>query len=259
MIEATVLLGVDAKTLPQLAISAPTWRKYRPELWRMPWFVFFDDEQVTVAQLREVLTGVGRDKDVRAFKWPRNAAAQYQNQREKMLSGFCHTCRYVLREADWAPAEWFEPDLTVERDAVYDRYAPGYNVWVASPWGYTKPAEQMQRLDNWADGVPGLKEYPRLDIDYEPGARRARHPRMASWLSFYRSDWTRYASDLALHWSGDSKIPVPSQDGYHFYVAKRRGDRVLRAQMKRRGWTNCPRLSKLKDTARAALAGEFEQ
>lgn len=258
MIELTTVVGVDARTLEQLRLSLPTWARYRRELFRQPWLIFYDARQVHPAKIADVFPAGDRPRDVRALQWPSSELTEYHSQRERMLSGFVHAARYVqtpwwvkidtdavaLRESDWAPADWFE--------------RPEPPVWVASPWGYTKPADQMARLDDWADGVPQLREHARLDLPYEDGARRCRHKRMASWVSFYRSDWTRWASDLARHYCGLDRIPVPSQDGYHFYLAARTKAPTLRAQMKRRGWTNCPRLEGLRATATAALRGEFE-
>lgn len=271
MIDFTPVIGVDAKTLPQLHLTAPTWARYRPEMFRQPWLVFYDAAQVTLTEVRDTLVAAGKTRDVRAFQWPTIERVAYANQREKMLSGFCHVCRFVetpwwlkvdtdavaLRESDWAPDEWFRQQVDTTLPPAAMNYQDGYNVIIASPWGYTKPADQMDQLDQWGDLVPGLREYPRLDIPFTPGGRRARHARIASWVSFYRTDWSRFASDLALHYAGRDRLPVPSQDGYHFFVAKRRGDRILRAQMKRRGWTNCPRLEQLKTTVAKALRGEF--
>jgi hypothetical protein len=278
--EFTTVIGVDAKTLPQLRVSAPTWARYRPEMFDQPWLVFYDREQVTIDTLRDTLAGIGCGRRrVRAIGWPLHAAATYATQRERMLTGFVHATRYVetpwwlkvdtdalaLRPADWLPASWFAQDPTTAQKAPgpgrtgWPGYAPGYYVWIASPWGYTKPADQMATLDDWGDAVDDLAAFPRLEIPYTPGGRRARHPRMASWLSFYRSDWTRFASELALHYCGPDRIPVPSQDGYHFYIARRRGDRYLRTQMRRLGWTNRPRLAGLQETAARAITGAFER
>lgn len=256
MTDLTVVLGVDAKTAAQLYISAPTWAKYRPELFTLPWYVFVDGEQLPVRQILDLMTTIGKTADVRVFPWP-TVATEYASQREKMLSGFCHVCRYV--ETPW----WVKIDtdaiaLNAAQPWPEPEWLQGEHVIIASPWGYTKPADQMATLDDWGDAVPGLREYPRLNIPYTPGGRRARHQRIASWVSFYRSDWSRMASDMARHYAGMCKIPVPSQDGYHYYVAARRGDKILRAQQKRRGWTNCPRLEQLKTTAAKALAGDYE-
>jgi hypothetical protein len=281
VIDFTTVLGVDAKTLEQLVVSAPTWRKYRPEMFARPFLVFYDSTEVALSKLRETLLSLGfGESPVRAVSWPIVGRQPYANQREKMLTGFCHVSRFVqtpwwlkvdtdaiaLKPSDWAPAEWFEPDDSIEYDPEADRpdyllgldYDPRYNVIISSPWGYTKPGDQMAALDDWADGVDILAPYPRLDVPFTPGARRARHPRIASYVSFYRADWTRFASDIARHYCGFDKIPVPSQDGYHFYIAKRRGDRILRANMKRRGWTNCPRIAGLRATAARALNGDYE-
>lgn len=276
MPEFTTVVGVDAKTLPQLELTLPTWHKYRPEMFRQPWLIFYDRVAVTLPWLRRTVGHLLHGCDVRAVAWPSDPRACYPTQRERMLSGFVHAPRFVatdwwlkvdtdavaLHATDWLPPAWFEQQPQPEQPKTdidpYIPYAPGYNVWIASPWGYTKPADQMQQLDAWGDGVDALQPYPRLDVPFEPGARRARHRRMASWVSFYRTDWSRYASEVARHYCSPNHIPVPSQDGYHFYFAQRRGDRYLRAQMKRRGWTNCPRAKQLMETTAKAMAGEYE-
>lgn len=228
---------------------------------------FFDRAALSVRDVLAVARDAGlSDATVGAVPWP-PTDTDYASQRERMLSGFVYAADYVatpwwlkidtdavaLRTEDWEPADWFarDPDADDPPDASF---ASGYYVWIASSWGYTKPADQMARLDDWADGVPELADRPRLDLPYTPGGKRCRHPRMASWLSFYRTDWTRWAAGLARSSVGPFKIPVPSQDGFHWYVSARRGNVGLRANMRRRGWTNCPRLAGLVATAQAALA-----
>lgn len=268
MVDCTTVVGIDARTVEQFRWAVPTWKKHRPELWTRPWLFFFDRTALTIDAVMAVVRDAGlSDTPVSALPWP-TVDVDYPTQRERMLAGFIHAPAYVgtpwwlkidtdavaLGPSDWAPENWFlrDPDADDPPDAPY---ASGYFVWIASAWGYTKPADQMARLDDWADRVPGLAEYPRLDLPYTPGGRRCRHPRMASWVSFYRTDWTRWAAGLARESLGPDRVPVPSQDGFHWYVATRRGDLTLRSSMRKRNWTNCPKLAGLVRTAQAVMAG----
>ena len=116
----------------------------------------------------------------------------------------------------WLKQEWFKSDAD----------------WIASPWGYTKPGDQMTKLDDWGDTVDELKKFPRLDLP--EGESRCKHPRIASWVMFGKTSFAKWAFNL---YAGDV-APVPSQDGYHFYVTKRAGRPYIRSQMKRKGWRN---------------------
>ena len=49
-------------------------------------------------------------------------------------------------------------------------------------------------------------------------------------------DLTRKASEWAEQTCGAGKLPVPSQDGYLFYLAKRLDFGIKRVQMKSGGW-----------------------
>lgn len=244
----TTIVALDARTIEQWRVSLPTWRLHRPELFQRPWLLIFDRDQLEPDAIRTALLESGpAPDDCRALPWP-TQAAEFASQRERMLSAFVHAPRAVrtpywlkidtdalaVRHDAWCPAEWFA----------------GQPVWIASPWGYTKPGDQMHQLDIWARTTPELAEYPDLNLPFEPGARRVRHARMASWVSFYETAWSVMAADIAERACGPCRIPVPSQDGYHFYVAQRRGDFYRRVSMRRVGWTNCSRIASLR--ARAA-------
>ena len=270
MVDLTVVQAIDGRTIEQFRWSVTTWHRNRRELWDCPWLFLYDPRTVGLAEVRAAAgdAGLGRSA-VRAVPWPPDPTVDYASQRERMLTAFIYAPYWIetpwwvkidtdavaLRPADWAPDDWFRRDPDAFDDPGLP-YAAGYFAWIASPWGYTKPGDQMARLDDWADGVDELVGFPRLNIPYTPGSRRCRHPRMASWVSFYRSDWTGWAAYLARESVGEYRSPVPSQDGFHFYVAARTGASTLRTSMRKRGWTNCPKLAGLVKTVSNVLAAE---
>ena len=268
--QVTVVVGIDAKTIEQWEVSLPTWIHYHPELrGKCRWIVFHDCATPSVenrayALMDKNLLPAGQTK---LIKWPCDVSGKcdvptYGSQRERMLTGFVHVpakfgttpfwCKIdtdaicLERKPLWEP-EWFEWDQ--------EKHLP--LAFVASPWSYSKPAEQPGQLDAWGDTVtsaPAFESGQKLNLPSpEPGARRIGHKRMASWWSLYSAEFTHYASVLAERHCGVAKIPVPSQDGYHFYVAHRGGWPYKLASFKRRGWTNCSKLSSLKETAARVL------
>ncbi len=285
MIDLTIVVGLDAKTIEQFKVSYPTWKKNRPELMGCPIVIFYDPV------IREYLGQLVSNSHecIEVVPWP-NQAVSYESQREKMLSGFVHvpadfvstpwwmkidTDTLAHPSDDWIRDEWFEPlacsacgsiirggrqDLIALAGpcevCVNDTRVGKTPVYVASPWGYTKPADQMAFLDNWGDTVDGLRGFPRLDYVFDPEARTCRHPRMASWVSYYSTEWTKEAARLASDSCGPCKLPVPSQDGYHFYVAERTHQPYRRVKMKRHGWNNYPRFSKLQAAAAEIMGDE---
>lgn len=241
MIDFTTVVGADAKYFEQLKLSAETWRKFRPEIWQQPLIVFCDRDASMEAAVQDWVRGTLGHRDANVVAWPLDNAGEYSGQAHKMLSGFAFVpaiyskTQYWLKidcdaiatgPSEWPRAEWFDGNPAI----------------VASPWGYTKPAEQMGQLDVWANSVPGLKDFPPLNLPVEPGSRRCCHKRICSWVFFARTDWTREAAAYC----PDLVLPVPSHDGYHFYIAKRRGDLIRPVSMKRHGWTNISRTRNLR-------------
>lgn len=228
--DITLVLGVDSQHLKELRLVWPGWMRFKPELREMPCVVFYDCEQVKPDKLAFM-------KDhpaVRLVPWKMPNA---RNQREKMLTGFVQvparevcTPWYLKLDTDviatgpgeWIKTEWFAPDEKGQRP-----------VFIASPWGYTKPRYVMDLLDDWADGVPLLAKKPRLNLPYTSQSSKVRHPRIISWLFFGRTDWTR---DVAALTGSDGRLPFPSQDSFMFYCAERLGCWYLRTRMTDHGW-----------------------
>ena len=241
----TTVVAVDAKCIEQLEVSCPTWRMNKPDLWMNPLLVIFDRDEVDPTRM-----GWLEHPDVQFAAWP-PPQDTFDTQREKMLSSFVHLPGDLVKTAWWrkvdtdaiatAPGEWID-----------ESWFDGDDVFIGSRWGYTKPANQMAMLDLWAGNIPGLNDHPPLDLEFDLDARCLRHRRLASWISFYRTDWTREVARYA----DFPNIPVPSQDGYHFYVAERRNDPYTLTSMKKRGWTNISRLSGLKKLAKEILCAD---
>lgn len=226
----TTVVGVDDKHERELELVWPTWQAHRPEIFTSPLLLICDGVRSTNDWERRLRFVDHPAK--RIVRWSQEAATQ----REKMLSGL------VFAAAEHVQTPWY---LKIDTDAVSLRACPWIDeVWfepidgrppsmVASPWGYTKPAEWIPKLDDWGDGVEGLRDRPRLDLVPQPGAVRLRHRRIISWLMFGQTAFLRRVAD----WCG-GRLPVPSQDTVLWYCATRAGVPVRKVHMSGYGWAH---------------------
>ena len=270
MPEITLVLGVDAKTLPQFEVSHRTWKLHQPKIWSWPWVVFYDSAiaETFVSMAVRLVDGGIVPENTMFVAWPDNClpvdanAPKYEHQREKMLSGFPYVAADFVRTpgwckidtdaichraSDWPNEEWFKP---------LDGPAPSV---IAPGWGYTKGIDFLDRLEKWGDRTM-LGTLPRLNIPSEPGQLRVPHPRWCSWNSFYDTAWT----ESIVGWLADSglergKLPVPSQDSWMWYCAERSKRIVRKVNMKRRGWNNYPKLDKLIEAAQSVMRGDAQE
>lgn len=260
--QVTVVVGIDAKTIQQLAISCETWRMHRPEMWSMPWVLFWDWTK-PYGISREELDKIERQLAVphlRTVQWPSSGSAPkhaYASQRECMLSGHVwipgqyvetpwhmkiDTDAIAHGPSDWLQAEWFGADG--------DR-----PVYVAPSWHYTKGVGFLGRLEEWGDRTM-LAGYPRLNIPHDPTHLRVPHKRMCSWLSYYYTPFTRRLCNWLGESVGNGMLPVPSQDTTVWYAAARaqRPHRIV--NMKALRWANYPKIGKLAEVAKQVLSGQ---
>tara|TARA_Y100000310_G_scaffold159589_1_gene159150 strand:+ start:1330 stop:2142 length:813 start_codon:yes stop_codon:yes gene_type:complete len=255
--QITVVVGVDEHTLPMLEVSLPTWLKNRPQMRDMPWLVFYDG-----LESRPSLEFLHRMPLVNWEALIAYHGSQYETQREKMLSGWVHVppkyvttpfwmkidCDALALEPneDWLDPEWFEPD-GLNR----------YNCWIASGWNYSKSKGGGGSIWNWADNLEAWGDsftgLPRLGLRERIVGDKIKYPRMASWLSYYRTDWTKELSKSCSDFCGEGKCVVPSQDTTAWYFSERRQDKVHKAKQKKRGWTNVSRLGNLRERAREIM------
>ncbi len=227
----TIVVGVDKKHLEQLAWTWPTWRKHKPSLLKSRMVIFRDHEQVTEQEVRRVVD----HPDLIVVEWPQKGVeylggdGKWNNaQRYKMLSGFVHLppiyvkTKYYLKldtdvvatgVDDWIDPEWF-------RD---------YPLIVSQKWGYTKPPNQMWDLDEWSLIHRDVLNFRTnlLNLHPKPGDDRIKHKRFISWCGFFSTEFTKNASYYANMTVGTGQLPVRSQDGYLYYLAKRLGSPIL--------------------------------
>jgi len=254
----TTVVGVDAKHLRQLARSWPTWKEHKPSLLAHPMLVFHDREQVNALDVREVVD----HPNLWTYCWPpvgvnygdgldtagmsereRYAAMWTSSQRHKMLAGYVHapalwvetpywlkldTCVFATGQDDWIDPAWFDDGSAI----------------ISHRWGYTKPPNQMMELDRWAkeqrDHSFLLAGTNSLNLVPKPGAKHLSHRRIISWCAFFNTLFTRECARVATMSCGLCQLPVPSQDGYLWYLAKRSGRGIMRTNMKKLGWDHRP-------------------
>jgi hypothetical protein len=260
MIDYTTVVGVDAKHLRQLAVVWPTWARHKPSLLKHPMVAFFDVQQVRAEDIRSV---VGHP-NLRTVPWPPDhvvyedqpAAGRFGSaQRYKMLAGFVHAPARCVETEYWLKIDT-DVVATGEDDWIDGRWFAGSPVIVAHPWGFTKPPDQMLRLDEWAEGVSFLSQFRPLGLAPKPGWTRLTHKRIISWCAFFRLDFTSLCSQLAERYCGCWRLPVPSQDGFLWYCAQRLGLDVVRTGMKGRGWEHWSTEKNVLEAARRALDGQ---
>lgn len=256
MIDYTVVLGIDLKTIEYLKLVVPTWIKHKPSLLERPFVIFYDG--VSTLQIDSILK-LPRSTLV---SWPpagvtyeRDGLTKWTNpQRAKMLAGFVHVPAWCVQTP-----YWFKIDLdavaTGMDDWVQESWFDGNPSIIAPNWNYSKPPDIMTRLDNWADQYrPIFLEYTQpFNLVPELGSDLVRHERIASWCSFYSTEFTKIAAAAARRTCGIGQIPVDSQDSFHFYCARRAGFTIRKVNMKRFGWQIRSSYSSVKESVEAVL------
>ena len=255
MIDYTLVVGVDAHHLHQLEWTWPTWKKNKPSLLKQPMVAFFDQDQLTADQVGMVID----HPMLKVVPWP-PVGVHYPGgndkwtnaQRYRMLAGFVHVpARHVMTDY------WLKLDTDVVATGndgwIDDGWFKGDPAIVAQSWSFTKPADQMLKLDEWAARHDWLFHTQPLDLSPKEGSERLGHKRIISWCGFFHTSSTIWSSQWAEQSCGIGMLPVPSQDGYLWYVAKRLGLDIRRVDMKRRGWEHWSAMFNVKAAAIKAM------
>lgn len=256
----TIVLGVDANHLKELSLVLPTWLKHKHSLIQSPWLIFFDRYDTTEDQLISALQPLLNCscKDVRIVSWPPNDVF-YQNdtstrfgnsQRAKMLAGFIHIPAELVETPYWLKLD-LDVIATGNDSWIEPSWFEGCPAIISHPWSYTKPADQMLKLDQWVDNnqkeLLQLASQPPLNLKPNYGWSLLRHKRIISWCGFFETRFTEMCSSWAHRTVGFCQLPVPSQDGYFWYCARRAGYGIVRTCMKSKGWVQFSRESQIEE------------
>lgn len=121
---------------------------------------------------------------------------------------------------DWLSPSVFSRDET-DREPVF----------TGCRWGYTKPANTYQRLDEWAGGIELFRDHPPLNWPADPTADRIQHGAVSTWSFLARTSWVKMMSSVV-----DRHAPLVEHSSFMLFCAERRRERVHRVSMKRFGW-----------------------
>lgn len=253
----TVVVGIDQHTATLFEVAVETWKRFRPELFRCPWLVFFDSKYPGLSDgIKEYFL---TEHKISPTLIPGSYKPFYESQREFMLTG------WIYAPAKHVQTKWFmkiDCDVLALDDRPLNEWLrPEWfatdPVMIASPWGYTKAKGDGGTIHDWADKLERwgdfiLPDYERLGLANRIKGDKIKYPRICSWLSYYRTDWYKELAASCRLWAG-GKLPVPSQDTAAWYLAERLGSNVVRANQKRRGWSTVSSLEKLKQKASEVL------
>ena len=237
-ISFTTIVGVDEHHVRELELVWPTWKQFKPEILKNPLLIVCDGS-ISVGEWNRRLQFLDHP-DMRRVQWELPDCTQ----REKMLNGITFavanhvqtpwflkldTDTVATEKKKWIDLEWFKQNAEGE-----------WPVFVAHPWGYTKPPNAIDNLDSWAQQIPMLAKYPDLQLHPEPDRDKVVHPRITSWCYFGNSAWTKSVLQFC-----SGSLPVPSHDTFLWYCAERQKRYYKKVRMTKCGWKHLGRFSSL--------------
>lgn len=236
----TVVITLDAHYIQHFEQGYPTLRRFRSGLFEMQWLFLIDSAAFPLIRMRLAALFGHSDFRPRYAVWPpESCTVQYESQRHRMLAAYVHGA-VMLVETPWMMK------LDADAYATSDEfggvrvawepwtYLGPQDVYAAPAWSYTKPPDQMAKLDAWANGHHGFKHTDPLKLPVEPDAKKCRHRRMCSWVSWYEMGHLMRLQTACPPW----KLPVPSQDGFVWYCTERLKGTWARYPAKALGWRN---------------------
>jgi len=242
----SLLTFLNAVEATRLKLVWPAWLKYRPWLADLPLLLVHDRRWDPAPILRELPQ---RDPPVRTVPL---TGQPDQGERESRSLAILHAianhvqtpwclyldpCTVPVGNGSGISPDWFGPDASGKAPLL-----------VAHRWGYTKPADALTRLDDWADGVPGLRSFPRLNIPTQPGEDRVHHAALQAWCFFINVAWSREVLACA-----PDRLPCEVLETYLAYCGARRGDHLVRLNLKEHGWEPVSRFRHLREQCERLL------
>lgn len=237
LLNTDIFSAVDIEHAEELRHSYQTYKRLWKGFGDNRWVILYDSLSGDEEFWRDKLSFIDRDFELHPVgyaNWP---------QRERMLSSFVFDAPRI------AKTEYFvkvDTDAFLTREfAIKSEWLDG-SVYVSSPWSYSKPANVLETLDDWADSTE-LCIYPRLDIPYDETWSRVVYPRIISYFYIGLTEWHRWVASLC----GD-RLPFPSQDTLAFYVAERMKAKTKKVRFKGLGWGHTTR-RKLEASVRGVI------
>lgn len=248
----SLLVAVDDHYLHKMLMTYPTWVWCHPEIAKMTHVIVYDSDQVKWwdyrwTRIREELEEacIRGNHQVPDFQLIPTGMLKlfYTSQREKMLTS-------LLRASEEVPTPWY---LKLDADTYasartgfyYDKWFNSNPVFIANPWGYAKPGDELDKLNAWAKdntNIPDslMKHWPVPGEKVMRDNQRAgdipwkvNWSRMASWVMFGMTQWTQRVSLFVDPWQ---KYPTPSQDTYLSYFMRMAGESWIPVKFRQYGW-----------------------
>jgi hypothetical protein len=228
----TTIVAIDEKHQHELKYAWKTWEKTKPEITNARTILIVDDASLDINN-NHFIDFIIQKKNVEVFHWnPPNTL--YKDQRERMLTSFfpainlVKTKWYLKIDTDCISVnnnkDWLDPKHYID-DPVF----------VSNPWGYTKPNNTFDLMDDWGDTKEILKSFPRLNLPYDKNSEIVRHQRIISFVYFGLTEWTKKMMTMCEE-NGNFKLPFPSQDTFMWYCAERRKELYRRVKYKNFGF-----------------------
>jgi len=225
----TLFSTVDGENRELLLENWKTWLKFNPWLKTIPAVVLCADK-IDVSKLRKLLRV--HHRSVECLPWhldnTRRGRDRWTESWLRFPAQEIKTTWYLKLDPDataTASAAWLNPDwFTQSADSRETSF-------IAPRWSYSKPGDILDRLDDWADHVPGLSEFPRLNRAADPDGGRVTHDAISSWMFLGNTEWTKEIVKLVTN-----GLPCDSFDTLVAFCAARRQDRFVRYALKEYGW-----------------------
>jgi len=224
--QLTLVVPVNEGEADLLRRSWETWMRFKPWIAELP-LVVLHHPAIDREELKEAIAD---HTNVRFEAMPVDVTDLHGWERAKVVE----IPRRV--EADWfwllEPAavatsrrDWLTPNLF----ALDKKSRPA--TLIACRWGYTKPGDTYERLNDWADDQPLFGGTSRLEWKPEKNADRVNHEAISSWSCLARREWAVRVAEVA-----EAGAPVTEHASFLLYCATRLGERVSRIPMKDHGW-----------------------
>lgn len=257
----SLVVGVDRNYFRQFKTVFPLWLKFWSRLRSVPWLFFYDGASPELRdEINAVIAGHVHHSTTRLQAWHPPDAGQYEDQRDRMLTAWVLLPPALVTTRYWMKLDVDAfPVFPVPASFPNMRWFEGSPAVVGHSWHYTKrrgtKGDWFEILDAWGDASPLLAGTRPLGLRFPPGSNRVAHSRIASYISFFETDWSAAVANDCFCSLPDLTIPVPSQDTFFWYVATRMNRAVVRIKMKRHGFTNQSNFEKLSATVGNLLRG----